>query len=284
MGSPKSRGWKLLVIPEDESDVRQFRLPRKAVFTLLTVACLLIVYAAVETVLFWTVAQRAAEVEPLRRRLKELEGSSAELNRLGGELTRLKKFEQQLKGVLSGKEQGGLSGISPWGDGSATELPSSVPPNPDDAAAKSAISPVAVARSLGGLAYTAMDVPSVPPLRGYVTRRFNAGSANQPLVHQGLDIAARAGTPVLAAADGLVVFADWTYRYGNLVVLAHRSGYLSFYGHNQILFVKSGERVRQAQPVALVGTSGLSTAPHLHFELWKDGTPVDPMALLAETP
>jgi murein DD-endopeptidase MepM/ murein hydrolase activator NlpD len=283
LASPKSRGWKLLVIPEDESDVRQFRLPRKAVVTLLTVACLLVVYAAVETVLFWTVARRAAEVEPLRRRLKELEGSSAELNRLGGELTRLKKFEQQLKGVLSGKEPGGLSAISPWGDGGINELPGSATPSPDEAG-KSATSPVAVARSLGGLAYTAMDVPSVPPLRGYITRRFNAGSAHLPVTHRGLDIAARAGTPVLAAGDGLVVFADWTYSYGNLVVLAHRSGYLSFYGHNQIMFVKRGERVQQAQPVALVGTSGISTAPHLHFELWKDGTPVDPMTLLAETP
>jgi murein DD-endopeptidase MepM/ murein hydrolase activator NlpD len=283
LASAKSRGWKLLVIPEDESDVRQFRLPRKAVVTLVSLACLLIIYAAVETVLFWTVAHRAAEVEPLRRRLKELEGSNAELNRLGGELTRLKKFEQQLRGVLSGKEPGGMSAISPWGDGGVAELPGRAVPNPDDAT-KSATSPVAVARNLGGLAYTAMDIPSVPPLRGYITRRFNGGSVHQPLVHQGLDIAARAGTPVLAAADGLVVFAEWTYRYGNLVVLAHRSGYLSFYGHNQILFVKSGERVRQAQPVALVGTSGVSSAPHLHFELWKDGTAVDPMTLLAETP
>ncbi len=129
-----------------------------------------------------------------------------------------------------------------------------------------------------------MDVPTVPPVRGYVTRRYIAPQALHQIVHEGLDIAAREGTPVLAAADGLILFSDWTYRYGNLVVIAHRSGYVSFYGHNQVLFARPGSRVHQGEPIALVGNSGVSTAPHLHFELWRDDKPVDPLTLLKVAP
>jgi murein DD-endopeptidase MepM/ murein hydrolase activator NlpD len=275
----KGRGWKLLLIAEDESHIRQFRLSRKAVVTIVAVAILILVYAGLETVLFWLVAHRAAEVEPLRRRIHELESSSDELARLGGELTRLKNFEQQLRKVLSGKETGGPESL-PWGNGSFNELPSgdvlTLP--------KSAASPVGEAHSIGAPAYTALDLPTLTPVRGFVTRPFTTAQYPRWTAHHGLDIAAREGTPVLAAADGLVLFADWTYRYGNMVVVAHRSGYTTFYGHNQVLFVKAGERVRQGQPLALLGNSGASTAPHLHFEIWRDGSPVDPATLLRTSP
>jgi len=129
-----------------------------------------------------------------------------------------------------------------------------------------------------------MDLPTLIPVRGYMTRAFLIAKSPRWIAHNGLDIAAREGTPVLAAADGLVLFADWTYQYGNLVAVMHRSGYTSFYGHNQVLFVKPGERIRQGQPIALLGNSGVSTAPHLHFEIWQDGSPVDPTTLLRTSP
>ncbi|MDD5087590.1 MAG: M23 family metallopeptidase, partial [bacterium] len=144
--------------------------------------------------------------------------------------------------------------------------------------------PVADARGIGKASFTAMDVPTLPPVKGYVTSRFSPVGLDNLLAHHGLDIAAQEGTPVLAAADGLVLFSDWTYRYGHLIVLAHRSGYTTFYGHNQLLLARLGQRVRQGEPVALVGNSGVSTAPHLHFEVWQDGVPVNPASLLARMP
>jgi murein DD-endopeptidase MepM/ murein hydrolase activator NlpD len=149
---------------------------------------------------------------------------------------------------------------------------------------KSNVSPVADARRLGSYSYTAMDVPTLPPVHGYVSRRFLDPATFHQASHRGLDIAAREGTPILAAADGIVLFSDWTYRFGNLVVLAHRSGYTTFYGHNQVLFARPGEHVRQGEPIALLGNSGVSTAPHLHFEVWQDGSPMDPMTLLKAAP
>jgi murein DD-endopeptidase MepM/ murein hydrolase activator NlpD len=283
LAASKGRGWKLLVISEDESAIRQFRIPRKAVMTLVAVSVLIVVYALVETVLFWTVARRAAQVEPLRHRVAELQSSSGELARLTAELTQLKSFEQQLRRVLSGKEGGSLESL-PGITTPFDQLPSA-DDNPDQSAVpRPASSPVGEARVLGASGYTAMDVPTVPPVRGYVTRQFIPSKLFSQISHHGMDIAAREGTPVLAAADGLVLFSDWTYRYGNLVVIAHRSGYVSFYGHNQVLFARPGNRVAQGEPIALLGNSGVSTAPHLHFELWRDGSPVDPTTVLKAAP
>jgi murein DD-endopeptidase MepM/ murein hydrolase activator NlpD len=279
----KGRGWKLLVIPEDESHVREFRLPRKAVLTFISAIALLIIYAGVETVLFWAVAHRAAEVEPLRRKVRELENSGDQLTKMGAELTKLRSFEQQLRRALTGKDASGLESL-PWGNTTYEDLPKGEDANQQVVPPKPTASPVGEARSISPLAYTAMDVPTYPPVRGYVTRRFLSPASLHSISHRGLDIAAREGTPIMAAADGLVLFSDWTYRYGNLVVVSHRSGYVSFYGHNQALLVRAGERVRQGEPIALLGNSGASSAPHLHFELWMDGSPVDPLTLLRVAP
>lgn len=280
MADTKIRGWKLLVIPDDESGIKQFRLTRWAATTLVSVVILLVVYAAVETVLFWIVAKRAAQVEPLRMRIRELESSTDELGRLSTELTRLRNFEQQIRRILTGRE-GDARDATPWESIPFSGLPGAAP---NDVNARATASPVGEARSLRAAVFTALDIPTVPPARGYITRQFLTPSPARQISHFGLDIAAREGSPVLAAADGLVVFAEWTYRYGNLVVIAHRSGYLSFYGHNQVLLTKPGERVRQAEPIALLGNSGVSTAPHVHFEIWHDGVPVDPMTLLRISP
>jgi murein DD-endopeptidase MepM/ murein hydrolase activator NlpD len=89
--------------------------------------------------------------------------------------------------------------------------------------------------------------------------------------HSGVDIAVPAGTPVKAIAAGRVVFSGPRGGYGNLVVLAHPDGSHSVYGHNSQLSVREGEEVAAGAVIALSGSTGRSTGPHLHFELWKDG-------------
>lgn len=99
--------------------------------------------------------------------------------------------------------------------------------------------------------------------------------------HEGIDLAAPAGTPVLAAADGEVVYAGDEIRgYGNLVVLRHAGDLLTVYAHNSVLLVMRGDRVTRGQVIARVGQSGRATAPHLHFEVRRDEEPVDPIPLL----
>jgi murein DD-endopeptidase MepM/ murein hydrolase activator NlpD len=232
-------------------------------------------------VLFWTVAHKAAQVEPLRKKVSELENSSTELADLGQQITKLRSFEQQVRRVLAGRELANESPALSWPDSSTAFVSGASEFEPGRPFTGN---PVGEARSLRSSNYTPMDVPNSPPVRGYITRSFYTAQAPRLTAHHGVDIAAKEGTPVLAAGDGLVLFADWTYRYGNLVLISHRSGFVSFYGHNETMFVRAGERVKQGEPVALVGSSGQSTAPHLHFEIWADGTPVDPVKLMQSIP
>ena len=277
----KRPGWTLAVIPEAGSEVRQFRVTRRTVFLIAAFIAMLTLYAAVETMLFWSVARKASDVEPLRKKVRELESSSSELAQMGQDLVKLKAFQQQVRRVLAGQDASGLKGILP---SSASDTAGMTNFADLEAGRPFPGSPVTEARSLRGVNYTVMDIPNHPPVRGYLTRSFSASESHQGPAHHGVDIAAKEGSPVLAAADGLVLFADWTYRFGNLVLISHRSGYISIYGHNQVIFVRAGDRVQQGEPIALLGNSGQSTAPHLHFEIWEDGSPVDPMKLMQSLP
>ncbi|MEO0280214.1 MAG: peptidoglycan DD-metalloendopeptidase family protein [candidate division WOR-3 bacterium] len=91
--------------------------------------------------------------------------------------------------------------------------------------------------------------------------------------HHGIDYAAPPGTPVLAVADGEVIFAGWKGGYGNFVKIRHKNGYITGYGHLKRIssFIRKGKRVKQGEIIGFVGSTGLSTGPHLHFEIKKDG-------------
>lgn len=94
--------------------------------------------------------------------------------------------------------------------------------------------------------------------------------------HQGIDFSARPGTAIMAAGDGIVVFAGPKQAYGRTVEIDHGDGCLTRYAHTQLLVVKAGDRVRKGQVIALVGSSGRATGAHLHFEVYKHGRAVDP--------
>jgi murein DD-endopeptidase MepM/ murein hydrolase activator NlpD len=94
--------------------------------------------------------------------------------------------------------------------------------------------------------------------------------------HSGLDFAVDYGTPIGATAPGIVIFAGWYGGYGNAVILDHGGGVTTLYGHTEELLVSEGETVQGGQVIARAGSTGLSTGPHLHFEVREDGEPVDP--------
>jgi len=120
-------------------------------------------------------------------------------------------------------------------------------------------------------------LPSMWPVKSYVTRSFHVtGGDTHPDYHPGIDIAADTNTPVAVAADGVVESARMDETYGWLVTVDHGYGIHTLYGHNARNLVKKGDRVTRGQTVALVGSTGKSTAPHLHFEVRKNGVPVDP--------
>jgi len=104
----------------------------------------------------------------------------------------------------------------------------------------------------------------IHPILGY--RRF----------HAGLDFAAGSGSTIRAADSGTVIFAGWYGGYGKAVIISHSKGITTLYGHTSELYISEGQTVQKGQAIAAVGSTGLSTGPHLHFEVRRDGTPVDP--------
>ncbi|BAY31161.1 peptidase M23B [Nostoc carneum NIES-2107] len=131
-----------------------------------------------------------------------------------------------------------------------------------------------IIRGTGMFAYPS-DAPTsspfgwrIHPILGY--RRF----------HAGLDFAASYGSTIRAADSGTVIFAGWYGGYGKAVIIDHGNGITTLYGHTSELFVSEGQGVQRGQAIAVVGSTGLSTGPHLHFEVRRNGIPVDPASYL----
>lgn len=111
------------------------------------------------------------------------------------------------------------------------------------------------------------------PLKGNMSQEFDVNEK-----HFAVDIVAQTGTPVMAIADGTVILAEWTAETGYVIMLQHTNKFISVYKHNGTLLKEQGEIVKSGEVIANVGSTGeLSTGPHLHFELWNNGYPVNPI-------
>ena len=115
------------------------------------------------------------------------------------------------------------------------------------------------------------------PVSGPVTSGFGVRWGR---MHEGIDIAVGEGTPVRAAAAGVVIYAGWMGGYGNLVVVDHGNGLSTAYGHNSSLAVSVGQSVTAGGTISYSGSTGHSTGPHVHFEVRVAGSPVDPLGYL----
>lgn len=127
------------------------------------------------------------------------------------------------------------------------------------------------------------------PTEGRITSKFgyrfspilaSNGESEGGQFHSGIDIANSADTPILATADGVVRRAGWAGGYGRMILIEHDWGYATLYGHTSKVLVKEGDFVRRGQMIAYMGTTGRSTGPHLHYEVWRHGHPVNPMPYL----
>jgi len=128
--------------------------------------------------------------------------------------------------------------------------------------------------------------PSLWPVQGKLMSSF--GSRTDPFsgegaIHTGVDLQAPRGTPVRAAADGIIAHAQWMSGYGRLVIIDHGNGLQTYYGHLSRFLVVPGQEVRRGEVIAQSGASGRVTSPHLHYEVRMAGTPVNPYPFLAKS-
>lgn len=121
------------------------------------------------------------------------------------------------------------------------------------------------------------------PTKGWLTSYFGMRKSpftGKRVMHEGLDIAASVGTPVVATADGIVARVKYSAGYGKMVIIDHGYGYRTIFGHNSKILVKAGQRIKRGDLIAKVGNTGQSTGPHLHYELRLNGVPIDPRKTL----
>ena len=122
--------------------------------------------------------------------------------------------------------------------------------------------------------------PSILPARGFISSRFSSSRMHpihhRPLPHEGMDISAPAGSPIVATAKGTVTSTGSRSGYGLTVLVEHGFGYETLYGHASQILVRTGQEVERGDVIALVGSTGITTAPHVHYEVRQNGRPIDP--------
>lgn len=246
-----------IIVPHGELETRTFQISYRRLKLLLGVAMGLILVVCVFLALWFPALTQAARVPALERELAELEKERARVAELAQTLAEVEAQYERVRQLLGAD--------APVG-GEAPTLPP--------------LQEVATPPAGADTAVQLTGQLSIWPLagRGFITRGIDASRNGHP----GLDIAVPLNTEVRSAGDGVVTATAEDAVYGRYVLIDHGGGLESLYAHLARSYVKQGERVRAAQVIALSGSTGRSTAPHLHFEVRKDGTPVDPLTQLQQ--
>lgn len=225
-------------------------------------------------------AQRS--LDALAVKLGQLQAESTRLNALGERLTQMGKLDDGEFNFGQPPAVGGVEDIA----GSAYALPSALDSSIDKLASQFDRQQA----QLSALQSLLMDdkiesnlKPTGMPVKGYISSYFGVRADpfdGRSARHTGLDIATPWGTPVHAVAEGMVTFAGVRHGYGNVVEIDHGNGYMTRYAHNSKLDVHPGEHVQVGDVIANAGSTGRSTGPHVHFEVWYNGRVVNPLAFV----
>jgi murein DD-endopeptidase MepM/ murein hydrolase activator NlpD len=225
----------------------------------LVIAVLVVLGAA----LYAPIVRTAARVPGLNREMAQLREENAKVRELTRTLEGLEARYEQLRAMLGGDV---------------------VPQRSRESSFASAARAIMARRPDEARRYEeGLSVPRHWPIddRGIVTRGTVAGSSGGE-AHAGLDIAIPIGTPIRASGGGTVHAAGVDPAYGQFVRLTHPEGFETMYGHASRLLIGVGDTVQAGQVIALSGSTGRSTAPHLHFEIFRDGRSIDPFSLVQE--
>jgi murein DD-endopeptidase MepM/ murein hydrolase activator NlpD len=256
MARDERRGYAVMVVPEGEGQSRTWKVSARRAGLLKVLAWTggVLVLGVVGSWGF--LLREALDARALRLKVADLTVQVGRVAELDRQLILLEGQHERLRGMLSA----GTTAESPpqlWlppAGGRAT--------GPSGESAESAL-------------------PSSWPLteRGFVTRSLIDGSVED---HTGLDVAVPAGSYIRAAGAGTILAVEEDPVYGRFVSIDHGNGYSTLYAHASEILLNVGVRVRQNEVIGLTGSTGRSTAPHLHFEIIQDGSPVDPLTLVTQ--
>ena len=251
----KPSKYSILIIPDNEDSDRQFSITRRQMLSIITglilMLCLVvffIVYALPKLIQYKSM--EAENVQFAAERFKIME--------LMQDLNRIEQMDRLIRKTL----------------GSELELSSNSIKNDSMWLENNQMT----SKNNNAVSYVD-NIPSKYPVDGYITQKMRTNKLFKNQNHYGIDIAVKEGEPVYASASGFVVYSGWTYDFGNYVILYHGDDYFSIYGHNKNNFVETRDFVKRGEVIATTGGTGISSGPHLHFEIWKNGKSVDPLEL-----
>jgi murein DD-endopeptidase MepM/ murein hydrolase activator NlpD len=263
-----SKEFSVIVVPHDNRTTWNFRISYRWIYAFVAIASVGLIAGLAFVLSYGRVASIAHRSIRLGHENAQMHRQLAEVDSLRTELVELRALGLQLKEMLG------------------------VPLSAADSSLVASLSPVAKSPSIphdeeeGGVGPAEQrrmldSMPSIWPVKGYVTKEFLVtGGEKNPDYHPGMDIAAERDTPVRAVADGIIEESGFDETYGWMVEVDHGYGIRTVYGHNSRNLVKIGDRVTRGTTIAFVGSTGKSTAPHLHFEVRENGVPVDPRKYL----
>jgi murein DD-endopeptidase MepM/ murein hydrolase activator NlpD len=260
----------VMIIPHEDAASYSMKISRRLLGVLIGLVGAFFVVLVAFMIYYGKVLVQARRATQLERRVEELTVQQEELAALRGQLRDVEAMSLRVRRLLGLPIEAAdsLAVAAP-----EIDVAKNVPARA--AAVRGAESEEAEERIL------LRSLPSRWPVKGWISRGFAVAEGEEsPRYHPGIDIAASRNAPVVAAADGVVITSGWNETYGHYVVLDHGFGTHTLYAHNERNSVEEGDRLRRGDVLGFVGSSGRSTAPHLHFEITKNGVPVDPRAYL----
>jgi murein DD-endopeptidase MepM/ murein hydrolase activator NlpD len=252
-------GYTIVLVPSDTERTRSVRLTPRGLRIGAALATAAGLALAMLLGSWWYFAAQTARIPELEGHITRLEADNAKVQLLASSLEQLEAEYDKIRTMLGGD----ILAANP----APEMLPTEGPGGTDEGAPGTGLSP---------------EIPTSWPLAaaGYVTRTLEPA---QDGTHPGIDIAVAQHSYIRASGAGVIAEARADSIYGLFVLIEHgNSGYESMYGHASRLFVAPGDTVLQNQVIALSGNTGISTAPHLHFEILQDGRPIDPFTLVQQ--
>jgi len=295
------RFYTVLILPDATSPARKLHITKTIVTAVSSVTAVSVLAFAFFLYQYVNLNVRMLELKQLRQEASDRNFLSAKVGQLEGELTRLRELDRKLR-VIAGLDAGGEQGKLAQGGAEAlsrTVLLEAVQKGTGrladwvtrdlEALGHEITSRERSFRELKDLLEAKRSVlastPTIWPVRGLITAGYGyrvSPFTGQREMHEGLDIAAPHGTPILATANGVVSFVGSLAAFGNVVFINHGHGFTTFYAHTSSIRVKEGQQVKRGQIVASVGTSGRTTGPHVHYEVQVNGATVNPLKYIVD--
>tara|TARA_B110000444_G_C18784665_1_gene569255 strand:- start:349 stop:1134 length:786 start_codon:yes stop_codon:yes gene_type:complete len=245
------KNYTLLIIPDDDRETNSIRFSSRSIKLLIFFAILLFI---ITISVFINFIPDSKAFYDLENKYQILISERSEVANLRVRLMRISKMDQYIRRSLG------------------TELDLKEKINFSDS--------LLLNETTDNLSFPfSENIPNIIPTDGFISQSHYNEDSYTSNNHAGIDVVSKLGEPIVSSAKGLVVFSGWTYELGNLIIIYHGDDYFTLYGHNQINLKNQLEEVAGGDLIGLVGSTGISTGPHLHFEIWKNGTSIDPLKL-----